>query len=174
MVTLTVSLSEVIRLLLSLTILTQYPANSSLEKKNKPISLSDNIKYSLLINFQENSQQSEGRVIYEISRVWRVKSTVPLLPLHLGFLPYRSVQHCPEKKKKKKRLSLSGPRVRFSKVLVTLWPRKAVIIFIPDGGFKGLKTQPDNKQLKKQNGLVRMPETTTYSNLILKYGFRPV
>ena len=79
-----------------------------------------------------------------------------------------------KKKKKKKRLSLSGPRVRFSKVLVTLWPRKAVIIFIPDGGFKGLKTQPDNKQLKKQNGLVRMPETTTYSNLILKYGFRPV
>ena len=68
LVTLTVSLSEVIRLLLSLTILTQYPANSSLEKK-KPISLSDNIKYSLLINFQENSQQSEGRIIYEISRV---------------------------------------------------------------------------------------------------------
>ena len=42
-------------------------------------------------------------------------------------------------KKKKKMLSLSGPRVRFSKVLVTLWPRKAVLIFIPDGGFKGFE-----------------------------------
>ena len=41
--------------------------------------------------------------------------------------------------KKKKMLSLSGPRVRFSKVLVTLRPHKAVLIFIPDGGFKGFE-----------------------------------
>ena len=130
LVTLTVSLSEVIRLLLSLTILTQYP-----EKKNlSAYQITSNILYWLISKKIHSSRKGESFM-----------RSLEFEGLNQLYLCSRcTLDSCLTNRsnialKKKKMLSLSGPRVRFSKVLVTLWPRKAVLIFIPDGGFKGFE-----------------------------------